>query len=71
MPRITAPGKKREPLVGVRNKARNKATVIKGKTKQHVGKATGNRRLTREGRADVVTGSLKNFGERIRAALRH
>jgi uncharacterized protein YjbJ (UPF0337 family) len=51
-------------------KAKNKARVFRGKTKQHVGRATGNNRLKREGKADEVTGNLKNAGERVLAAFR-
>jgi uncharacterized protein YjbJ (UPF0337 family) len=51
-------------------KARNKARVIKGKTKRLAGKATGNERLEMEGKADEVTGNLKNAGEKVKDAFR-
>ena len=52
-------------------KAKNKAKVIKGKTKKHAGKATGNKRLKTEGKADQVTGNLKNAGEKVKDAVKH
>jgi uncharacterized protein YjbJ (UPF0337 family) len=51
-------------------KAKNKAKVIKGKTKKLVGEATGNERLKMEGKADEVTGNLKNAGEKVKDAFR-
>jgi uncharacterized protein YjbJ (UPF0337 family) len=60
----------REPVMGAEKKAKNKAKVIKGKTKRLAGKATGNERLEAEGKADVVTGNLKNAGEKVKDAFR-
>jgi len=57
--------------MGAEKKAKNKAKVIKGKTKKHVGRATGNERLKTEGRADQVSGNLKNAGEKVKDAFRH
>jgi uncharacterized protein YjbJ (UPF0337 family) len=65
-----AAGREREPVVGLGKKAKNKARVIKGKTKKHVGKATSNKRLKTEGKADVVTGNLKLAGEKIKDAFK-
>jgi uncharacterized protein YjbJ (UPF0337 family) len=56
--------------MSVEKKAKNKAKVIKGKTKRLVGKTTGNERLKTEGKADVVTGNLKNAGEKVKDAFR-
>ncbi|HTW01648.1 MAG TPA: CsbD family protein [Streptosporangiaceae bacterium] len=61
----------RESVMGAEKKAKNKAKVIKGKTKKHVGRATGNERLKTEGRADQVSGNLKNAGEKVKDAFRH
>jgi uncharacterized protein YjbJ (UPF0337 family) len=68
---VVAAGKKRGSVMGVGKKAKNKAKVIKGKTKKHAGKATGNERLKTEGKADEVTGNLKNAGEKVKDAFRH
>jgi uncharacterized protein YjbJ (UPF0337 family) len=51
-------------------KAKNKAKVIKGKTKRLAGKATGNERLKTEGKADEVAGNLMNAGEKVKDAFR-
>jgi len=56
--------------MGLGKKAKNKAKVIKGNTKKHAGKATGNKRLKTEGKADEVTGNLKNAGEKVKDAFR-
>ena len=61
---------KREPVMGLGKKAKNKAKVIKGRTKKHAGKVTGNKRLKTEGKADVVTGNLKNAGEKVKDAFK-
>ncbi|WHM40656.1 CsbD family protein [Streptomyces sp. BPTC-684] len=54
----------------VGNKIRNTAQTITGKIKGGVGRATGNRRLKREGRADRVAGNLKQSGEHVKDAFR-
>jgi uncharacterized protein YjbJ (UPF0337 family) len=56
--------------MGVRKKAKNRAKVIKGKTKKHVGRATGNKRLKTEGKADELIGNLKYAGEKFLDSFR-
>lgn len=56
--------------MGVGKKTKNKARVVRGKTKKHVGRATGNDRLRAEGKADEVIGNLKNAGEKLLDAFR-
>lgn len=63
-------GQERGSVMSVGNKAKNKAKVIKGKTKKQVGMATGNDRLKVEGKADEVVGNLKNAGEKVKDAFR-
>jgi uncharacterized protein YjbJ (UPF0337 family) len=63
-------GREREPVMGLGKKTKNKAKVIKGRTKKNAGKATGNKRLKTEGKADVVTGNLKNAGEKVKDAVK-
>jgi uncharacterized protein YjbJ (UPF0337 family) len=71
MPASSFPaGREREPVMGLGKKAKNKAKVIKGRTKKNAGKATGNKRLQTEGKADVVTGNLKNAGEKVKDAVK-
>ena len=47
-------------------KAKDKAKVIKGKTKKNAGKATGNKRLKVKGKAGEVAGKLKLRGEKVK-----
>jgi uncharacterized protein YjbJ (UPF0337 family) len=56
--------------MGLGKKAKNKAKVVKGKTKMHAGKATGNKRLKTKGKSDVVIGNLKNAGEKVKDAFK-
>jgi uncharacterized protein YjbJ (UPF0337 family) len=56
--------------MGLGKKAKNKAKVLKGRGKKGVGKATGNKRLKAEGRADKAAGHLKNAGERVKGKLK-
>jgi uncharacterized protein YjbJ (UPF0337 family) len=57
--------------MGLGKKAKAKAKVIKGKTKKHAGKATGNKRLRAKGKAGEVTGKLRLKGKRAKDALKH
>jgi uncharacterized protein YjbJ (UPF0337 family) len=70
MPGIAVCPAGRESVMSAEKKAKNKAKVIKGKTKKLVGEATGNERLKMEGKADEVTGNLKNAGEKVKDAFR-
>jgi uncharacterized protein YjbJ (UPF0337 family) len=56
--------------MGAADKSRNAAQRAKGKVKETVGKATGNERLRRQGKADQVKGKIKQTGERIKDALK-
>ena len=47
-------------------KTKDKAKVIKGKTKKHAGKATGNKRLQAKGKAGEVTSKIKLKGRKLR-----
>jgi uncharacterized protein YjbJ (UPF0337 family) len=67
---VLAAAREREPTMSLGKKAKNKARVVKGKTKQHVGQATGNKRLKTEGKADEVIGNLKNVGEKFKEAFK-
>lgn len=52
-------------------KTKDKAKIIKGKTKKHAGKATGNKRLQAKGKAGEVTGKIKLKGRKAKNASRH
>jgi uncharacterized protein YjbJ (UPF0337 family) len=53
-----------------RNKARNKAEELKGQVKEGAGRATGDRSLEAEGRADQTRANLKQAGEKLKDAFR-
>jgi uncharacterized protein YjbJ (UPF0337 family) len=52
------------------DKFENKAEELKGRAKEHVGRATDDPELEAEGRADRVSGTLKQAGEKIKDAFR-
>jgi uncharacterized protein YjbJ (UPF0337 family) len=52
------------------NKARNKAQGAKGRIKEAAGKATNDRSLEAEGKAEKVTGNLKQAGEKVKDAFK-
>ena len=56
--------------MGLGKKAKDKAKIIKGKTKKNAGKATGNNRLKAKGKAAEVTGKLKLKGRRAKDAAK-
>jgi uncharacterized protein YjbJ (UPF0337 family) len=53
-----------------RGRARNKAQELKGQIKEAAGRATGNRRLKAQGRADQTKANLKQAAEKIKDAFR-
>jgi uncharacterized protein YjbJ (UPF0337 family) len=58
--------KTKEPAMGLGNKTKAKGKIIKGKTKKHAGKATGNNRLKAKGKAGEVAGKLKLKLEKVK-----
>ena len=48
------------------DKMKNKAEELGGKGKEAVGDATDNRDLQAEGKADQVSGNLKQAGEKVK-----
>ena len=52
------------------DKIKNKAEELSGKGKESLGDATGNRDLQREGKADQVSGNLKQAGEKVKDAFK-
>jgi len=52
------------------DKAKNKGEELKGKTKEGVGRSTGDREMEREGQADQAKGGLKQAGEKIKDAFK-
>ena len=53
-----------------RNKTRNKAQALKGQIKEAAGRATGNRKLKAQGRADQTRANLKQAVEKAKDAFR-
>jgi uncharacterized protein YjbJ (UPF0337 family) len=52
--------------MGLGNKTKAKGKIIKGKTKKHAGKATGNNRLKAKGKAGEVAGKLRLRLEKVK-----
>ena len=55
--------------MGTDDKIANKAQEIKGKAKETAGRATDDEQLEAEGRADQMSGSLKQAGEKVKDAV--
>jgi uncharacterized protein YjbJ (UPF0337 family) len=51
-------------------KADHQAQKVKGKVKEKVGAATGDRRTEAEGKADKTAGSLKKAGDEVKDAAK-
>jgi uncharacterized protein YjbJ (UPF0337 family) len=56
--------------MGTVDKSKNTAQRAKGKVKEAAGRATGDERLRRRGKADQVKGRIKQAGERVKDAFR-
>ena len=57
--------------MGLGKKAKANSKIIKGKTKKHVGKATGNNRLKAKGKAGEVAGKIKLKLEKVKDSAKH
>lgn len=53
------------------DKVKNTVQDVGGKTKQAVGKVTGNTSKEAEGRADQAKSDVKNAGEKVKDAFKH
>jgi len=56
--------------MGLKDKAENKAEQVKGQGKESAGRATGDRDLEAEGRADQTEGKVKQAGEHVKDAAK-
>jgi uncharacterized protein YjbJ (UPF0337 family) len=56
--------------MGAVDKAKDKAQVAKGDVKSGVGHATGDPGLEAEGKADKLSGNLKQAGEKVKDAIK-
>ena len=52
------------------DKMKDKAQVVRGEAKTQVGRATDDRGLEADGKADRVAGNLKQAGEKVNDALK-
>lgn len=56
--------------VATEDKAAGKATEVKGKVKEGLGKATGDEELEAEGQVDQAKGDLKQAAEKVKDAFK-
>jgi uncharacterized protein YjbJ (UPF0337 family) len=54
--------------MGTKDKASNKAQDLKGRVKENVGSATGNKDLRNKGKTDRAKAGLKDAGEKVKDA---
>ena len=56
--------------MGLKDKAENKVDELKGQGKESAGKATGDRDLEAEGKADQTESKVKQAGEHVKDAAK-
>ena len=56
--------------MGLKDKAENKVEELKGQGKESTGRATGDRDLEAEGKADQTGAKVKNAGEHVKDAAK-
>ena len=56
--------------MGADDKTRNKVEKIRGDAKKHIGAATGDDELRRQGERDQSKADLKQAGEKVKDAFR-
>jgi uncharacterized protein YjbJ (UPF0337 family) len=59
-----------EDAMTFQKKIRNKFQITRGRAKQKLGRATGNRRMRAEGLADRIGGNVKQVGQQVKDAGR-
>jgi uncharacterized protein YjbJ (UPF0337 family) len=57
--------------MGLDDKIRNAAEDLSGKSKEAVGRGTGDEGLEAEGRTDQASSDLKQAGEKVKDAFKH
>jgi uncharacterized protein YjbJ (UPF0337 family) len=55
--------------MGLEDKLSNKKDEVKGAAKEHLGKATDDEQMEREGKADQTKSNLKQAGEKVKDAF--
>jgi uncharacterized protein YjbJ (UPF0337 family) len=56
--------------MGWNDKLRNKKDEVKGSAKEHLGKATDDEQMEREGKTDQTKSNLKQAGEKVKDAFK-
>ena len=56
--------------MGLDDKLGNKADEAKGAAKEHLGKATDDEQMEREGKTEQTASNLKQAGEKVKDAFR-
>lgn len=57
--------------MGLDDKIENTAQDVKGKAKEHAGRATDDESLQAEGKGDQMGADLKQAGEKVKDAFKH
>ena len=57
--------------MSIGKKVMHKAEACKGTAKKFFGRATGNTRLSTEGRVDQFKGNTKQAGDKVKDAFKH
>jgi uncharacterized protein YjbJ (UPF0337 family) len=61
---------RREPVMGWVDKLKNRRNRAKGASKDHIGRATHNENMEREGKTDQRVSKLKQAGEKVKDAFK-
>ena len=56
--------------MGFEDKLENKKDEVKGSAKEHVGQATDDEQMEREGKTDQTVSNLKQAGEKVKDAFK-
>jgi uncharacterized protein YjbJ (UPF0337 family) len=57
-------------MMGLDDKLQNKKDEATGAAKEHVGKATGDEQMEREGKTDQGVSNVKQAGEKVKDAFK-
>lgn len=57
--------------MGLDDKIKNTAQDVKGKAKEHTGRATDDESMQAEGKGDQMGADLKQAGEKVKDAFKH
>ena len=67
---VMNPTNKKGPIMGWRDKLKNKKDEAKGAAKENLGKATDDEQMERQGRSDQSVSNLKQAGEKVKDAFK-